>query len=164
MKSQITLEFKETQMLIYFAGPLFNQAEREFNAHLTSKLENLGFQVFLPQRDGIELTKTLLNELSDQELSKKIFHTDRNQILKANIFLMILDGRGQDEGTCVELGIAHENKYINNQKKLLIGFLTDMRVFAEKFRLNAMLTGALDYIVDNEKDLLQKIKDFSIRK
>lgn len=148
-------------MLIYFAGPLFNQAERVFNAYLTTKIENLGFQVFLPQRDGIELPETLFNELSDQELSKKIFYIDRNQILKADIFLMILDGRGQDEGTCVELGIAHENKYINNHEKLLIGFLTDMRVFAEKFRLNAMLTGALDCIVQNEIDLFQKIEIFS---
>ena len=151
-------------MLIYFAGPLFSQAERVFNAYLTTKLENLGFQVFLPQRDGIELTEALFNELSDQELSKKIFNIDRNQILKADIFLMTLDGRGQDEGTCVELGIAHENKYNHNREKLLIGFLTDMRVFAEKFRLNAMLTGALDCIEDNEIDLLQKIEDFKIGK
>lgn len=151
-------------MLIYFAGPLFSQAERAFNTYLTTKLEHLGFQVFLPQRDGIELTEALFNELSDQERSKKIFNIDRNQILKANIFLMILDGRGQDEGTCVELGIAHENKYRNKQEKLLIGFLTDMRVFAEKFRLNAMLTGALDCIVDNEIDLFQKFEDFAINK
>lgn len=150
-------------MLIYFAGPLFSQAERVFNAYLTTKLENLGFQVFLPQRDGIELTEALFNELSDQALSKKIFNIDRNEILKADIFLMILDGRGQDEGTCLELGIAHENKYINNREKLLVGFLTDMRVFAEKFRLNAMLTGALDCVVDNEKDLFQKIEDFKNR-
>jgi len=149
-------------MLIYFAGPLFNQAERAFNTNLTGKLENLGFEVFLPQRDGIELTEELFKELSDQALSKKIFNIDRNEILKADIFLMILDGRGQDEGTCLELGIAHENKYINNREKLLIGFLTDMRVFAEKFRLNAMLTGALDCVVDNEIDLLQKIDAFAI--
>lgn len=149
-------------MLIYFAGPLFSQAERAFNVCLTEKLENFGFQVFLPQRDGIELTEDLFKELSDQELSKKIFKIDRDQILKADVFLMMLDGRGQDEGTCVELGIAYENKHINNSEKLLIGFLTDMRVFAEKFRLNAMLTGALDYIVDNEIDLLQKFEDFEI--
>ena len=150
-------------MIIYFAGPLFSQAERGFNAYLTAKLENLGFQVFLPQRDGIELTEALFNELSEQELSKKIFNIDRNEILKADIFLMMLDGRGQDEGTCLELGIAHENKYINNREKFLVGFLTDMRVFAEKFRLNAMLTGALDCVVDNEIDLFQKIEDFKFR-
>ena len=150
-------------MLIYFAGPLFSQAERVFNTYLTAKLENLGFQVFLPQRDGIELTEALFNELSNQAISKKIFNIDRNEILKADVFLMILDGRGQDEGTCLELGIAHENKYINNREKLLVGFLTDMRVFAEKFRLNAMLTGALDCVVDNEIDLFQKIEDFKFR-
>ena len=145
-------------MLIYFAGPLFNHAERAFNASLTDKLENLGFQVFLPQRDGIELTEDLFRNLSEQELSRRIFNIDRIQIMKADIFLMILDGRGQDEGTCVELGIAHENKYIDNGEKLLIGFMTDMRVFAEKFCLNAMLTGALDFIVKDEIDLIKRIE------
>jgi nucleoside 2-deoxyribosyltransferase len=44
-------------MLIYFAGPLFSQAERHFNQQLTHKLEQAGFQVFLPQRDGPEMDK-----------------------------------------------------------------------------------------------------------
>ncbi len=46
-------------MLIYFAGPLFSQAERHFNQQLTQKLEQAGFQVFLPQRDGPEMDKPL---------------------------------------------------------------------------------------------------------
>lgn len=147
-------------MLIYFAGPLFNQAERAFNSSLTAKLETHGFQVFLPQRDGVELTEGQFRDLSELELSRFIFKIDRGQILKADIFLMMLDGRGQDEGTCLELGIAHENKYIDNREKLLIGYFTDMRVFAKKFRLNAMLIGALDCVVENDKDLIQKIQEY----
>ena len=41
-------------MLIYLAGPLLSEAERRFNLGLTQRLEALGFDVFLPQRDGVE--------------------------------------------------------------------------------------------------------------
>ena len=38
---------------VYLAGPLFNQAEKDFNLKITKVLEHNGYQVFLPQRDGI---------------------------------------------------------------------------------------------------------------
>ena len=41
-------------VLIYLAGPLFSEAERRFNLELTHRLEAMGFDVFLPQRDGVE--------------------------------------------------------------------------------------------------------------
>ncbi|SDR72096.1 nucleoside 2-deoxyribosyltransferase domain-containing protein [Christiangramia echinicola] len=33
---------------IYFAGPLFGQAERNFNIELTEKIEKFNFEIFLP--------------------------------------------------------------------------------------------------------------------
>jgi len=42
---------------VYFAAPLFSQAEKEFNQNLTDLIEKSGFSVFLPQRDGIEKQK-----------------------------------------------------------------------------------------------------------
>ena len=42
-------------MLLYLAGPLFNANEVAFNARLTAAIEALGYDVFLPQRDGYEL-------------------------------------------------------------------------------------------------------------
>jgi len=107
------------------------------------------------------LNLELFRELSEVEICRKIFNLDRHEILKAAIFLMILDGRVPDEGVCVELGITHENKFMNNNKKLLIGFSTDMRGFNENFQLNAMLRGALDFVVNNEKDLIEKINAYS---
>lgn len=147
-------------MLIYFAAPLFCQAERDYNFKLVKKLEKNGYTVFLPQRDGVELKENLVNTLSEEDLCQKIFKLDRSQILKADIFLMILDGRVPDDGACVELGIAHENKLFNGKKKLLVGFSTDMRTFAEMFKLNAMILGALDFLVNNEADLFMIIKEF----
>ncbi|MEJ2758722.1 MAG: nucleoside 2-deoxyribosyltransferase [Anaerolineales bacterium] len=147
-------------MLIYFAGPMFCQAELEFNKNLVTSLERNGFSVFLPQRDGINPKGERFSNFSEKEICQEIFNFDRNELLKADILLMILDGRIPDEGACVELGIAHENKFVNNKEKLLIGYSTDMRVFADIFQINAMLNGALDYIVNNEDDLIEKIKEF----
>jgi nucleoside 2-deoxyribosyltransferase len=149
-------------VLIYFAAPLFCQAERDFNLKLTKKLEENGFSVFLPQRDGVELSEALFKDMTEQERCKHIFTVDRNEILKADIVLFVFDGRVPDEGVCVELGMAYENKGINGKEKLLIGFLADMRVFAEGFKLNAMLMGALDELVDNEHALIEKIKAFQL--
>lgn len=58
-------------MRVYFAGPLFSEAERVFNLRLAEKLEAKGYQVFLPQRDGIESEKHPNNKTSNDELQKK---------------------------------------------------------------------------------------------
>ncbi|MFN2303852.1 MAG: nucleoside 2-deoxyribosyltransferase [Anaerolineales bacterium] len=147
-------------MLIYFAAPLFCQAERDFNLKLTTKLEEAGFSVFLPQRDGVELSKDFLRGKTEKAICQAIFNLDRSKILESDIVIFILDGRVPDEGLGVELGIAHENKFLKDQEKLLIGYSTDMRVFAKVFKVNAMLFGALDDLVSNENDLIEKIRTF----
>jgi hypothetical protein len=38
----------EVVVPIYFAGPLFSEAERSFNSRLTELLERANYQVFLP--------------------------------------------------------------------------------------------------------------------
>lgn len=149
-------------MLIYFAAPLFCQAELEFNLQLAQKLERRGFSVFLPQRDGVEVRKPPYAEMSPDELCQIIFTLDRDKILAADIFLFILDGRVPDEGACVELGIAHSHKHMLNQEKLLIGLQTDLRApFAFLgSKLNAMIHAALDHISDNEQDLIASLEAY----
>ena len=85
-------------MRIYFAGPLFCNAEQAFNAQLAAQLEGLGFSVFLPQRDGVESWNLDEENISGDDLRRKIFAVDRDEILKADIFLFVLDGRMPDEG------------------------------------------------------------------
>ena len=41
---------------IYFAAPLFNQSEQDYNLKITNILESYGYEVFLPQRDGFSCT------------------------------------------------------------------------------------------------------------
>ena len=147
-------------MQIYFAGPLFCDAERAFNLRLTEILEARGFQVFLPQRDGIESKKPPYSEMVNDELQQTIFKLDRDMILQADIFLFVLDGRVPDEGACVELGIAYGQKHLLQQDKLLIGLYTDMRGAFPEGKLNAMISGALDCTIGDEEQLLAEVDVF----
>jgi nucleoside 2-deoxyribosyltransferase len=144
-------------MLIYFAGPLFNDAELQFNAQLTAKLERLGFQVFLPQREGFELNKPD-QSLSDDERAKRIFELDRDFVFKSDILLFILDGRVPDEGAALELGLAYAQTYLLGHQKRLIGYMTDRRAFSQYRKLNAMLEQALERVFTDEAELLNFLK------
>ena len=59
---------------VYFAGPMFNQAEKDYNLKITKLLEEYGYQVFLPQRDGIEAAR--LEGKTEEELITMIFDLD----------------------------------------------------------------------------------------
>ena len=149
-------------MLIYFAGPLFNQAELEFNAKLTAELESLGYEVFLPQRNGVESTKPPYDQMSREERRKATFELDRDQILKADIFLIILDGRVPDEGAAVELGIAYMDKRLTHPVKHLIGLQTDVRAAFMNSKLNPMLRVPLDHITETTEELFTYLKSIKI--
>ena len=115
----------EDDMLVYLAGPLFCQAERAFNLQLTEKLEERGFEVFLPQRDGFESCEPPDSETTVDEWQRGIFELDRGKVLEADALLLVLDGRVPDEGACVELGIAYGQKHLMRRDKLLIGPLSE---------------------------------------
>ena len=147
-------------MRVYFGGPLFCEAERVFNLRLAEKLEAKGFQVFLPQRDGVELQKPPYDNMPHDELQTTIFELDRDQTLQADIFLFVLDGRVPDECACVELGMAYGQKHLLQQDKLLIGLHTDMRGAFPGGKLNAMIHGALDRTTGDEEELIAEIEAF----
>jgi nucleoside 2-deoxyribosyltransferase len=95
-------------MRIYFAGPLFTSAERDWNVALATALRNGGHEVFLPQ---------------EQEPGKDaagIFSTDVGGIDWADCLVAIMDGADPDSGTCWEVGYAYG-------KKPIVLVRTDMR-------------------------------------
>lgn len=139
---------------VYFAGPMFNQSEKDFNLKLTKVLEEKGYQVFLPQRDGMEAA--LLEGKSEDELVKMIFSLDESKVKEADIIFMNLDGRVPDEGACVELGIAYANG------KRCYGFKTDTRTAEHSLELNPMISGCMAKIfLDYDGDqLIQSIQSY----
>lgn len=145
-------------MKIYFAGPLFSEAEKKFNIDLTRKLESLGFEVFLPQRDGAEKNKAPYDAMDPDERRIVMFEFDRDKIFESDIFLFVLDGRIPDEGACVELGIAYTQRYIGKKEKTLLGLHTDSRAAFLGSKLNPMLKVPFDNIFDSEESLVEFLK------
>ena len=120
---------------------MFNQAEKEYNLKITKLLEEFGYQVFLPQRDGIEAAK--LEGKTEEELIKMIFDLDAGQVRKADIIFMNIDGRVPDEGACVELGIAY------GIGKRCYGFKTDSHSVEMGLDMNPMISGCMIKIFKN---------------
>jgi nucleoside 2-deoxyribosyltransferase len=147
-------------MLVYLAAPLFSQAEREFNRRLTERLEERGLAVFLPQRDGVESGRPPYDAMSNEQVAQAIFSGDRDKVLEADIFLFVLDGRVPDEGACVELGIAYGQRHLLKHDKLIIGLHTDIRGAFLGEKLNAMVQGPFDSVVENEDELISAIEAY----
>ena len=145
-------------MLVYFAAPLFSAAERAFNERLTERLENEGFRVFLPQRDGVEKHRPPYDAMPPEERRRAMFELDRGKILDADVFLFVLDGRVPDEGGCVELGIAHAHGHLTGAPKLLVGLHTDARAAFPASKLNPMVRVPLDEIAEDEGRLIDLLR------
>ena len=156
-----SVQDRREHMLIYLSAPLFCQAEQAFNAQLTEKLEERGFVVFLPQRDGVESSRPPYDKMDEEELRQAIFPLDRDKVLEADVLLFVLDGRVPDEGACVELGIAYGQKYLLQREKLLIGLHTDMRAAFLGEKLNVVIQCALDNVVEDEEDLMAALEAYS---
>lgn len=147
-------------MLIYFAAPLFSQAECHFNENLTEKLETLGYQVFLPQRDGVERNKAPYDKMTKEERRLAMFQMDTTKIMESDVFLFVLDGRVPDEGACVELGIAYTHRKLQHPNKFLIGLHTDTRSAFIGSKLNPMIRVPLEYVAPTESRLLQVLEHY----
>lgn len=130
---------------IYVAGPMFSQAELQFNEILADRLEALGHEVFLPQRSGFRMNE-LLQTMSPAEVSSLIFTTDYENIRKNDIFLINLDGRVPDEGACVALGLAYASG------KPCYGLKTDPRSASADCN-NPMIDGSLRHIFSSLEEL-----------
>ncbi len=126
-------------------------------------METLGFQVFLPQRDGVEREKPPYDAMTLEVRRHATFHLDKTRILEADVFLFVLDGRVPDEGACVELGIAYCQKELQGKDKLLVGLQTDARAAFLGSKLNPMVRIPLQYVAEDEEALLRAISDHRAR-
>lgn len=99
---------------IYCAGPLFNDSEKKEMADIASVLENAGYDVFLPHRDGLEYANLQDHFLGlgidgsqiQRVLNKAIFYLDVYHVIKSDGLVLNINGRVPDEGAMVEAGIA----------------------------------------------------------
>jgi nucleoside 2-deoxyribosyltransferase len=139
---------------LYFAGPLFSAAEQVFNAVLVERIEALGFEVFLPQRDGVESNREPWASMTPEDRRRVLFETDRDQVFACDVLLFVLDGRVPDEGAAIELGMAYAHRQLTKPGRRLVGLHTDSRAAFLGARLNPMLAGALDAVFGDVDALL----------
>ena len=144
---------------LYFAAPLFSEAERDFNVALTARIEALGYDVFLPQRDGFEKQGSQHATSSVQEVARQIFAVDRSEVYRSDVLLAVLDGRVPDEGVAVELGLAYAEREHVGGSRHIIGLMTDWRVAFPSEPLNAMLYGALDELHTDVDAVLARLAE-----
>lgn len=149
--------WNDQSMRLYFAAPLFCDSERRFNSDLAEKIQALGYEVFLPQESGVE-TGLSLETMGAEAWSQAIFELDRDAVTTSDVVLFILDGRVPDEGMCVELGLAYADRAHRKEPRWLIGYSTDFRVFSPA-GLNAMVSGALDEVLNDEASLLKRLRE-----
>jgi len=121
---------------VYIAGPLFSKSEQDFNLVLNEFLENLGFNTFLPQRDGHLLFELVSNGSAKDEAIQKIFQKDSETIKNCDLVVFVMDGRVPDEGACVEIGLAFA------YDKECFGLKTDSRSLMDDMD-NPLIIGAL---------------------
>lgn len=131
---------------LYLAGPLFSQAEREFNCKLKELLVPY-FDVFLPQENGGLFSNLVANGMPIREAGQKIFSTDIRAIEECEVLLIILDGRTIDEGAAFELGYAYA------RSKVCIGLQTDMRRLLPVGN-NPMIDSPLVQVFENIESLI----------
>ncbi len=105
---------------LYLAGPLFSEAEIDFNRRL-KKLLLPFFDVYLPQEDGGLMVDMIAQGTKPIVAAAEVFATDVAAIEGCDVLLIVLDGRSIDEGAAFELGFAFA------QGKPCYGLKTDPR-------------------------------------
>jgi nucleoside 2-deoxyribosyltransferase len=136
---------------IYCAGPLFNPREKREMQEIADILENNGFDVFLPHRDGFEfvnLSESFIKlGVSDNNakliLNKAIFTLDVFQVIDSDGLILNINGRVPDEGAMVEAGIAW------NAGKMIVIFKNDARTLING-NDNPLLLGLSNFNVAND--------------
>jgi nucleoside 2-deoxyribosyltransferase len=104
----------------YFAAPLFNEMERDFNLRIVAQLERF-VDVFLPQRDGGLLMQLVKEGASPDRAGRTIFENDIRAMRNSHFLIAVLDGSAIDEG------VAFETGYMFAIGRACVGLQTDVR-------------------------------------
>ena len=140
-------------MLIYQAGPLFTDAEKDFHKKLSSELTKAGHSVVWP---GALLTDEQISAAGNQG-GKLIFNSCKDNLDRCDCLVALLDGTQVDDGTSWEIGYA----YAKNMP--VYGLRTDARRAgdAQDSPVNSMIAQCLTGYATNVGDLLAQLAQLS---
>ena len=115
--------------MIYIAGPLFTEAERDYLEKIDRMCKRRGFKTFLPHRDA---------GIYEGGSSYTIYKADKEMLAKAMLVIAVLDGTDVDSGTAWEIGCA------TAIGKKVVGICTDVRCKSGK--MNLMITNSVEIL------------------
>lgn len=135
-------------MRIYMAGPMFTQAEVEYNLRLAAKLRALGFEVYCPNESEP------INDKTRTDITPRlIYDVDIQALESCNVLLCQVS---EDSGTNWEAGYMDcLSRHVDPRRYYgVIGLATDIRlrtppdpakagVDNQAYYLNGLVVGAL---------------------
>src|SRR5690242_13206094 len=86
---------------LYFAAPLFTDAERSWNGKLVAGLRACGYNIWLPQERAIGIIGQALSVPA-----RALYEDAIAGVESAQGLIAVLDGADADSGTCFECGYA----------------------------------------------------------
>lgn len=143
-------------MKIYLAGPLFSEAERNWDAMLKEQIESqasaLGKEVDVVWPYQF-ITAEEIERLGG-EAHREIFRRCMTALLDTDIVVANLDGTQVDDGTAWEIGFFFRNKSENSK---IIGIRTDFRSAGDFSHsvVNLMIECSCDHVVRSAEELME---------
>lgn len=92
--------------LVYLAGPLFSDQDREMLLNVEKAFIGLGIACFLPHREVGDLS-VLKSEFGEESARQYVFDSDVSGVKNCTVLCALLDGADVDSGTAAEMGFAH---------------------------------------------------------
>ncbi len=145
-------------MKIYFAGPLFSEAERDWIRATIRKIESHAAQRGM-QTDIIFpydlITQSEINHLGSKA-KLDIFSRCKSHLDNADLVIALLDGSQVDDGTAWEIGYFYARK---SPEQKIIGIMTDFRRAGESEGavVNARIECSCDWVVRSREELMETI-------
>ncbi len=136
-------------MRLYLAAPLFTAAERKYNTYLCGLLEEVGYNVFLPQRDVPQY------EANKPHSPARIFDADLAGLRNVNCVVAICDGADVDSGTAWECGYAYSRGIP------VIALRTDFRAFGVDERFNLTIEQSARKVVGDIWHLMEALSSLT---
>jgi nucleoside 2-deoxyribosyltransferase len=146
---------------IYFAGPLFSEAERERIRSTIQKIESLAaghdtkIEIIFPYD---LMTQSEIDHLGSNA-KLEIFSRCKSHLDDADLVIALLDGSQVDDGIAWEIGYFFARK---SPEQKIIGIRTDFRRAGEceGAVVNPMIECSCDWIVRSREELMERISQF----
>lgn len=138
-------------MQVYYAAPLFTDAERAWNLANAQALRAgiPGLRLLLPQEFCSKHDQAKSADAGPDFTA--IFRDCRDHLDQADLVLAVLDGADPDSGTCWEVGYAYA------KQTPIIGLRTDWRP-GEDAGANCMLTQSCESVHKNITDVIADLQ------